>query len=418
MVLAVVSDVQACLDMLVPNLCFLFDRRWPAILLGDLELIPNGSDNIFLDTLYTAAIWQVIRDQVTADRTNVGLHLLKRLYKIGCGAGFVRRELFLKDEQNLLERPCPQPQEGAGTTRWPKDTELMSTAKQMLARIKEAPEVLAQWEGDHTAFMIRCAMMAQEWRGNVPFGDFELRCQVAVKIAIGSTKVHDEAKLVVAWINHRDERSCAALRAVIILDRRLFSECGKRLLSCLVEFIVQPALLKYEISPRSVPTMDRDLVTAPSGSESDVAGWLKERPEPVSRWHLVPVPETPRVADGLSGALYGRLHRPRGASTAASKRGGYDYSSLDLHAHGGTLSWRRSAEKERERGGASTLNAAGGNFAPEAGVPASTASTTKQEERERSPTRLVIAETPAQSQEAAEPEHEGVITLSQSRSPS
>ena len=81
-------------DMLVLNLCVSFDRPWPAILLGDLELMRNGRDNIFRDTLYTAAIWQVIREQVAADRTNVGLHLLKRLYKIGCGAGFGGREHF------------------------------------------------------------------------------------------------------------------------------------------------------------------------------------------------------------------------------------------------------------------------------------------------------------------------------------
>ena len=95
-------------DMLVPNLCSPFDRRWPAFL-GDLELMPNGRDDIFRYTLYTAAIWQVIRERVAADRANVELHLLKRLYKIGCGAGVGRRELFsLEDEQNLLERTCPQ----------------------------------------------------------------------------------------------------------------------------------------------------------------------------------------------------------------------------------------------------------------------------------------------------------------------
>ena len=76
--------------------------------------MPNDRDDIFRDTLYTAAIWQVIRERVAADRANVELHLFKRLYKIGCGAGFGRRKLFsLENEQNLLERPCPQPQEGA-----------------------------------------------------------------------------------------------------------------------------------------------------------------------------------------------------------------------------------------------------------------------------------------------------------------
>ena len=208
----------------------------------------------------------------------------------------------------------------------------------------------------------------------------------------------------------------AALRAAIILDWRLSSEGGKRLLSCLIDFIVQPAWLTYAMSQRPVPIIDRELVAAPSGSASGVAGWLKERPDPVPGWYLVPVPESPRVAAGLSGARYGRLHRPRGAPTAASRRGGHDYSSLDLHAHGGTSLGRKTTEKEGERGGASTSSAVDGSPAPEAGVPASTASTTtQQEEREGSPPRLVIAETP---QEAADPEHEGVHTRSQSRSPS
>ena len=71
---------------------------------------------------------------------------------------------------------------------------------------------------------------------------------------------------MVAWINHRNEHSCAALHATIILDRRLSSECGKRLLSCLVDLFVQPALLTYAMSSRAVPIIDRELVTAPSGS--------------------------------------------------------------------------------------------------------------------------------------------------------
>ena len=133
---------------------------------------------------------------------------------------------------------------------------------------------------------------------------------------------------------------------------------------------------------------------------------------------LVPLPETPRVASGLSGARYGRPHRPRGAPTAASKRGGHDYSSLDLHAHGGTSFGRKAIEKEGERGAASTSSAADGSPAFEAGVPASTAiTTTQQEEHEGSLPRFVIAVTPAPSQKAVDPEHEGVHTPSHSRCP-
>ena len=119
--------------------------------------------------------------------------------------------------------------------------------------------------------MIRCVMMTRKWQLNVlqydpivcNFRDFGLRCQVAVNMAIGSTKVHDEAKLVVAWIDHRYKHSCAALRAAIILDRRLSFECGKRLLFFFVDFIVLPAWLTIAMSQRLMQTIDRDLLAAP-----------------------------------------------------------------------------------------------------------------------------------------------------------
>ena len=85
---------------------------------------------------------------------------------------------------------------------------------------------------------------------------------------------------------------------MIILDRRLSSEGGKWLFSCLIDFIVQPAWLTYAMIPRPVPIIDRELVAAPSGSASGMAGWLKERPDHVPRWHLVPVFESPRLATG------------------------------------------------------------------------------------------------------------------------
>ena len=63
-------------------------------------------------------------------------------------------------------------------------------------------------------------------------------------------------------------------------------------------------------------------MAAPSGAAPGMANWLKDRPVPVRRWHLLPVPETPRVVSGLSDARYGRPHRQRGGPRAASKRGG------------------------------------------------------------------------------------------------
>ena len=67
----------------------------------------------------------------------------------------------MDDEQNLPKHLCPQPYNGAGTTRWPKDTELMGSAGLLLARVEKVPEFPVQWKSDHTSFMIRCVMMAR-----------------------------------------------------------------------------------------------------------------------------------------------------------------------------------------------------------------------------------------------------------------
>lgn len=76
-------------------------------------------------------------------------------------------------------------------------------------------------------------------------------------MAIGFTTVHDEAGLVVACINHRHELLYSALPAAITLDRRLSIDCGKGLLSCLVDFILQPAMLKFAIGPRPMLAIPR-----------------------------------------------------------------------------------------------------------------------------------------------------------------
>lgn len=120
----------------------------------------------------------------------------------------------------------------------------------MLERVKEAPEIPVQGTKPHCLhdwFVV----IIREWQGKVPpvdpiardYREFNLRSQVAVHMAMFSTKVHDEAKLMVAWINHPHKLFCAALLAVIILDRRISYDCNKQLLFCLFKFIVQPAWL-------------------------------------------------------------------------------------------------------------------------------------------------------------------------------
>ena len=45
-----------------------------------------------------------------------------------------------------------------------RKTELMTMAEQMLARVEEAPGIPDEWGGNHAAFLIRCVIMAREWR--------------------------------------------------------------------------------------------------------------------------------------------------------------------------------------------------------------------------------------------------------------
>ena len=142
----------------------------------------------------------------------------------------------------------------------------------------------------------------------------------------------------------------------------------------------------------------------PWARASGVAICSKERPPPVPTWHTVPVPETPVVAP--QPRL--RLPAPPREKPKKTKQGGHDYGYL--HAVGASERRGRSSEKERGRGGVSASCA----------EPASTAegmarAATEAKECEESPQRLVIAETPTQSQEAEDPEPEGVQTRSQSR---
>lgn len=104
--------------------------------------------------------------------------------------------------------------------------------------------------------------------------------------------VHDKAGLIIAWINNRHEHSCSALRAIILLVRLLITDCKKRLLSCLIDYIVEPAWLTYAMSLRPVLAIVCKLVAALSGSASVVANWKTKQPELVPRCHLVLVLET------------------------------------------------------------------------------------------------------------------------------
>lgn len=86
--------------LIMPNCRVPYNSQWPPILYGNsIEITVAGRDDIFKDTYYTAAVWQVIRNRVAEHRACLEVHMMKRLSKLGCGAGLVLRDLLLLEEK-------------------------------------------------------------------------------------------------------------------------------------------------------------------------------------------------------------------------------------------------------------------------------------------------------------------------------
>ena len=158
--------------------------------------------------------------------------------------------------------------------------------------------------------------------------------------------------MTVAWINHRHDQSCAALRAATLSDPRFLTECGRRLLCCFADLAVEPNWLTLAFVAKPPLSLPRERMVVrnsePCARASGVAICLTERPPPVPTWHMIPVPETTVVAPQTRL----RLQAPSREKPWRTKHGGHDYGYL--HVFGASERRGRSSEKERGRSGAST----------------------------------------------------------------
>jgi hypothetical protein len=240
------------------NLAIPYDSRWPAILLPEpLELAPNGAPDIFRRTLYTAAVWQVVRSRVAEDRAKFEVYYARSLYKIGCGLGYSDRDLlFMAEAQDLTYRA--QDKREKSTLHWPAATDLASTALGVISQAEEVPSRPIVWRGEHAQFIKQCAVMAQRWKDRVPqgdpfprnFGSKGARSEVAVNLSIGSMHIRDDLGLTCAWINNHHLQSSAQLAGINPGDAKFETECGRNLIICFADLALQTAWFDHARSPR------------------------------------------------------------------------------------------------------------------------------------------------------------------------
>ena len=107
------------------------------------------------------------------------------------------------------------------------------------------------WHGDHEAFLRQFWEMAREYgprlprcSDNIPVYAPELeRCNMAVDVALPSQAMTGPAKLLVPWVNHHGLFAVRELRELDATLRALQTSDGRRLLSCFLDFGLQPAML-------------------------------------------------------------------------------------------------------------------------------------------------------------------------------
>jgi hypothetical protein len=244
------------------NLAIPYDSRWPAILQAEpLELARDGKPDIFRRTLYTAAVWQVVRSRVSEDRAKPEIYHARSIYKVGCGLGYSDRELlYFAETQNLTYRAHDKFKKSA--LHWPAFTDLASTALSVIAQAEEYPSHPVIWSGaesgGHAQFIKQCAVLVQRWKDKVlpsepfprTFGSFEQRSQAAVDLSIGSMRIRENTEMACAWINRHYLHSCAQLAEINPADPRFDTERGRNLIVCFADLAMETSWFDIASGPR------------------------------------------------------------------------------------------------------------------------------------------------------------------------
>jgi hypothetical protein len=260
--LAGVSKTPRLADHMARNLAIPYDSRWPAILQPEpLELALNGKPDIFRRTLYTAAVWQVVRTRIAEDRAKLEVYYARSLYKVGCGLGYSDRDLlFFAEAQNLTYRAHDKL--SIGSLHWPAFTDLASTALSVIAQAEEFPSHPITWSGadsgEHAHFIKQCAAMVQRWKQQVlpgdhfprDLGNYGTRSQVAVNLSIGSMRIRDSLDLSCAWINNHYVHTNAQLAGIDPADPKFSTEGGRNLIVCFADLAMEAPWFDHAYNPR------------------------------------------------------------------------------------------------------------------------------------------------------------------------
>ena len=108
------------------------------------------------------------------------------------------------------------------------------------------------WHGDYEAFLRQCWEMAREYSpklhrcsDDIPVDPPELeRCNMAVEVTLLLQAVTGPAKLLVLRINPHGLCVVREQRELDATQRVLQTSDGRRLLSCFLDFGLQPAMLR------------------------------------------------------------------------------------------------------------------------------------------------------------------------------
>ena len=241
-------------ETLVEHLVNSYDRRLPAVLFKDgIELRPTGTDDTLRETYYTAALWGAVAEEVADLRARPEVYHIKGATPVGAGTGVTAEEsAMLFQHRNLVARVDS-----------PDITELKCDPAKLAEVLEVSPVDAIQWglDMETDSFLQQCVELAAEgartpkrykpWRAD--FGTHGERCQIAVQVALPSLAVTASANLLLPWINHSSNLTIAELRAINLMEPRVRSRVGCRLVTCWLDFAVRPAEFTAAINTQGRP---------------------------------------------------------------------------------------------------------------------------------------------------------------------
>jgi hypothetical protein len=256
----------------------------------------EGYVDLFRETYYTSAIWNIISDRVCQHRRNEGIHKVKMMVPIGAGTTPAIEEEQLLLEDYVLIRHIPENIGGS----------LKCTSAEIFEILDVSPTRI-EWRGekDLQEFLDMCIEMVRiwtpasvwkEWKGwsyDDAYGDPKERCQFAVNLSIPSRSVQDRIQLMVNCINHHSSTSIFDLKvrtAQFLSYPELRTPTGRRLFTCWLDFAIkqdrmleaQPPATVIDVEALPENVLDISAAAASGAKATKTAGGKSATPTATS----------------------------------------------------------------------------------------------------------------------------------------